>query len=355
LLERLSQLAIGCDSAGDKQRGRSSFQRGFQGLRHEVIDHRSLERRYEVERFLIANSFVVVNGWRLDGKQSCTTLFDRGLHIVCLDVTQHRGFDPAIREVEALVCACEGLFARTLCIAVSTLELRQREADCFWIAKLRKSIDDRSTGIAESEKLSDFVEGFACSVIASVTDVAILPRVSDLLGEIEVRVSAAHDQREHREFQIAIASLPLLEEHCVNVSFEMIDGDERLVGSEGQGFCVADSDQQCAGESWTLGDGDSVELIERHIGLAQRSANDGNDVAQVLARSEFRHYSAERLMRGDLRSDHRRDEALAALDDGSGRLIARTLDGQDVRQWSHCFYGNGKNVESRSLKIARGI
>jgi hypothetical protein len=43
--------------------------------------------------------------------------------------------------------------------------------------------------------------------------------------------------------EIVIASLPLFEEDGVDVSFEMIDRDERLVGSEGQCLGVADSDE----------------------------------------------------------------------------------------------------------------
>ena len=44
-----------------------------------------------------------------------------------------------------------------------------------------------------------------------------------------MRVAAADDQREHREVQLAIALLALFQQHGVDVAFEMIDADQRLV------------------------------------------------------------------------------------------------------------------------------
>lgn len=69
----------------------------------------------------------------------------------------------------------------------------------------------------------------------------------------------------------------------MNVSFEMVDCDERLAESEGKGFGIGDSNEQCSGKTGAFGYGDGVEILERDAGLGDGGADNGNDVAQVLA------------------------------------------------------------------------
>jgi hypothetical protein len=47
----------------------------------------------------------------------------------------------------------------------------------------------------------------------------------------------------------------------MDVSFEVVHGDERLVQAEGHRLGITDADQQRACESGTLRHGDCVELI----------------------------------------------------------------------------------------------
>ena len=59
-----------------------------------------------------------------------------------------------------------------------------------------------------------------------------------------MRVSAGDDQGQHRELQFVVPLLPLFEQHGMDVAFEMIDRDQRLVEREGQRLGIADAHQQ---------------------------------------------------------------------------------------------------------------
>ena len=54
---------------------------------------------------------------------------------------------------------------------------------------------------------------------------------------------AADDQREGGELDW-ICALPGFQNDRVNVSFDVVHGDQRNAGREGNGFCVSEPDQQ---------------------------------------------------------------------------------------------------------------
>ena len=101
-----------------------------------------------------------------------------------------------------------------------------------------------------------------------------------------------------------ITLLPLFEQNRMDVAFEMVDRNQRLIEREGQSLGIADSHQQGTGEAGTLGDGDRIDRSVRLFGLGQCLLNNGNNRPQVLARGKLRHNSPIRLMRRDLRSDN---------------------------------------------------
>jgi len=74
-----------------------------------------------------------------------------------------------------------------------------------------------------------------------------------------------------------------IEEDGVDVAFQVVDGDEREVLGEGQGFGIGDADEECSGETWAAGDGYGVEVGEGDIGLGESGADDGDDGAEMLA------------------------------------------------------------------------
>ncbi len=114
------------------------------------------------------------------------------------------------------------------------------------------------------------------------------------------------------------------------MAFEVVDGDEGLVEAEGEGFGVGDADEEGAGEAGAVGDGDGVEVAAvGDAGSAHGGADDGDDVAEVLAGGEFGDDAAVVGVDGDLRGDDVREDFAAGADDGGGGLVAGAFDAED--------------------------
>ena len=60
----------------------------------------------------------------------------------------------------------------------------------------------------------------------------------------------------------------MLEEDGVDMSFEVVDGNQRLVERVGEGLSIADTHQQGARESWAIGNGYRVQVSEADVCLA---------------------------------------------------------------------------------------
>ena len=106
-----------------------------------------------------------------------------------------------------------------------------------------EAVNDWSTGISQAKQLGNFVESLSGSIIAGMADIFIGPAFVLLRGEIKVRVSSRNHQSQHRKLQFVVAFLPLLQQNRMDVTFEVVDGNQRLVESEGQRFGIADADQ----------------------------------------------------------------------------------------------------------------
>ena len=149
-------------------------------------------------------------------------------------------------------------------------------------------------------------------------------------------VSARNHQRQHGEIHLAIVLLALFEQHGMNVSFEVIDGDQGLVEGEGQRLGVSDSDQQRAGQPRSLGHSQRVDGLVGLPGISQRFADHRHNRFQMLPRSQLRHDAAIRLVGRDLREDDIRDDFLSRIDHGSRSLVAGAFDAENVGA-SHSF------------------
>ena len=88
------------------------------------------------------------------------------------------------------------------------------------------------------------------------------------------------------------------------MSFEVVDGDEGQAEGEGQSLGVGDANEQRAGQAWTGGDCDGIEVIEGDAGLLDCGANHGNDGAKMFAAGEFGDYSAIAGVGCDLRCNN---------------------------------------------------
>jgi len=199
--------------------------------------------------------------------------------------------------------------------------LRQCEPNGMWIAVRRELVDHGSARVTETEEFRDFVESLACGVVTSFSKEA----VDEILGDfVEMRVAAAHDEREGGELDRVLRS------NRMNVPFDVIHRDERERVDQRERFRVGHSNEQRADESGSLGDGDRGKIFEASGRFGERGTDDGYDCAQVFARSEFGYYTAVSRMRRHLRGDDRRENARAVFDNGGGGFVAGGFDAEDT-------------------------
>jgi hypothetical protein len=92
---------------------------------------------------------------------------------------------------------------------------------------------------------------------------------------------------------IAIAEHFLLRhQNGVNMTLEVVNGDQRLAQGEGQRLGVGDAHQERARQARALGHRDGVKVREADAGFVECRADHGNNVAQMFARGEFRNHTA---------------------------------------------------------------
>src|SRR5262249_45450386 len=102
-----------------------------------------------------------------------------------------------------------------------------------------------------------------------------------------MRVASGHHEGENRELHFVISLLPLLEQHGMDVAFEMIDRDQRLFEGEGKGLGVADANEKCSCKAWALGDRDGIDGVVGSPGFGKRLPHHWHNGAEMLARCKF--------------------------------------------------------------------
>jgi len=201
-----TKLAVGGDSAGDEDAGGAEGFGGGEGLLDEVADNGVLEAGDEVEGLGIALGERVFYGWLRGSIGTDEEGLAAGLslraEVVKLDVAQDGGLDTGEREEEVRIKAGDGrgfggLGARrgSLTGQVSFwFELCKCEWDGVGIAVECESVDPGTTGVAEAEKLGDFVVGFAGGVVNGAADEGVVPGAVGGTGEIKMGVAAGDDE-----------------------------------------------------------------------------------------------------------------------------------------------------------------
>ena len=215
------------------------------------------------------------------------------------------------------------------------------------IAESGERIDPRAAGIAEAEQLRDLVEGLARGIVHGAAHQRVAPRGVHRADEIEMRVSAGDDEGKgwvaarvgaapvRRAILGRAFGLALVQEHGVNVAFEMVHGNQRKTIGEGEGLGVGNANKKRSGQAWAGGDSDGVEIGKRDVRLGKRGANHGNNGAEMFAAGQLRHHAAIARMRRDLRGDDRGNGARAPLHDRRGGFVAGAFNAEDEAGAGH--------------------
>src|SRR5258708_403934 len=241
-LKSSPQFPIRRTPAAYKQSSNVILARRCQRFHDQVVHHRPLKRSHQIEGLPVAKPPNVFESRLVYSRKRLTPNLNRRFHVLRLDIAQNRRLDSAIGKIKvrsvffgrdllmiALFTIAAPTIADLLIAPVRMLDLRNLKLDRLWIAIQRKPVNNRSSRISESQKLSDFIESLSGSIVASMANVPVAPEILVHLGEIKMRVSSRDHQRKHRKMKLCISSLPLLKQYRVDVSLKMIHGNQRLL------------------------------------------------------------------------------------------------------------------------------
>ena len=110
------------------------------------------------------------------------------------------------------------------------------------------------------------------------------------------------------------------------MAFQMVQSNDRNAKGETQARRYTRADQQGAGQSRTLGEGDPIDILEGPAGLREQLASQGQQAPDVIARSEFRHDSAILRVHGNLRKKGMTQQAAPGVVEGDAGFVAGCLD-----------------------------
>ena len=205
------------------------------------------------------------------------------------------------------------------------LHLRKREGHRSGVSVRGEGIDPGSTRIAQPKQLRDLVKGFAGRIVKRRAHIAVSKAAPLLVSEIEMGVPPGDHQRQGSGPGL---SFLLRQQHGMNVAFQVVNGNQRLAQGKGKRLGVRHAYQERTCQAWAFCDRDRVKVGEPDAGFLHSSADDGDDVPQVLARGEFRNHSTIGCVDRDLRGHNAGQDAVPALHDGGCRFIAGAFNRQ---------------------------
>src|ERR1700692_2256112 len=111
-------------------------------------------------------------------------------------------------------------------------DLGQSKGDGGRVAVRRQRIDPRTARVAQAQQLGDFVESLAGRIVEGGANVLVSKALALVPGEIEVGVTAGNDQGQ-RSAIAQVERFAVRQQNGVNVTLQVVDGDERLFTGEG--------------------------------------------------------------------------------------------------------------------------
>ena len=115
----------------------------------------------------------------------------------------------------------------------------------------------------------------------------------------------------------------------VDVSLQVIDGDEGELVDIGERLGSGDADEERPHQPRPMSDGNPVHRLPLNSRFPHRLLNSRTDQLEVLPRCYFRDNSPELGVNVDLGADDIGQHPPAVLNDGNGSLIATRFNSQD--------------------------
>src|SRR5713101_635074 len=120
----------------------------------------------------------------------------------------------------------------------------------------------------------------------------------------------------------------ILKTNGIDMTFDVIDADQRFVQRERHRLRVRNAHQQRTNQARSDRDRDAVDLFFRQARARERLFDDRNDLVEVFARSKFGNHAAKALVSCNLRGNHGRDDLAAITHERSRGLIAGSFDSE---------------------------
>ena len=140
-------------------------------------------------------------------------------------------------------------------------------------------------------------------------------------------MAAADDKCHSRQFH-RLSALPRFQHYGVNVSFDMVHGNQRNPARERDRFGVSQSPQQRTRQTGSARRRNRVKIAPSELRERERLPDHRHDGAKVFARSQFRDHAAIFRMDGKLTRHHRRKNAVAILHNRRRRFVTGAFDRQ---------------------------
>src|SRR5579884_1161076 len=197
------------------------------------------------------------------GIHDLTASGDLSGYVVLLDPAEDGGLQAAEAEIERVAFHLCGGEPHGMRIAVGG-----------------ESINDGAARVGETEEFRYFVISLSGGVVARFAQQTIGPAFANFE---QVRVSTADHERESGVHDPIAA----LEDHGVDMAFDVIHGYQWKPASEADGLRIGDAYQQRSYEPGSLRDRDGGNIVPCTAGLFHGQAHDGDDGSKMFARCQL--------------------------------------------------------------------
>ena len=153
-------------------------------------------------------------------------------------------------------------------------EPRARQLDAELIAVPRRAVDHRPARITKAQQPRHLVVRFARRIIACAADQPVVTRRSH---EIQAGVASGNDEHDGGQ-----RDGPVVEKDRLDVTGQVMDGDDRSAEHRGCRFGERHADEERPDETWPLRHSHSINRTPTGTRVRKRAVDHAADVAEVL-------------------------------------------------------------------------
>ena len=160
-------------------------------------------------------------------------------------------------------------------IVRGALHLRPRELDGVGIAFFCSLVHLWSARVAEAHRAGHFIECFTSRVIAGAANDF---KLSVILYNNQMGMSARHDQAHKRRFQIRVLNVV-----CRHMSLNVMDTHKGFLCRKSNGFCLSHTNQKSPHKPRAVGHANGIHICQSYPGVLQGLGYNLVDLLNMLS------------------------------------------------------------------------